>query len=437
MEKFVIVKDTVKKVKRFNLAGRTLEFKIKPLPENEEPVGWIRDAINQVITKRHPRPKALEIEWPSLSAPRISLKGDGWVRFRPVEEVTHDDVWGIISSIYQSKFWAWASLQQFQRGMWNASRNSITINNKDNMCLPRALVVAIAYTSKDTEKNKVRRDIGKLQTQRAVQLCDQAGVVIPEEGCGIPELQHFQQHLKQYKIVVYQFGNKGRDIIFKGSTTGPTLNLIYHKGHYNVITSLTAAFCVKVRVQHVNNRLHAPKKLKSLVLTVNVALEDKCVMTIIKTHDRWGTVRFVKKIRRCEQCHKTVQSSRQHTCEEIYCKICKSHVPSNHLCYIQPDTSAPQLDNLLFVFYDLETRQEKILEDGSLLHEPNLSHNGQAFDHQFVLNYILTNTDLTPELIMRGTKIISMVVENVKFLDSLQLFPHGSFEASKGFRIGR
>ncbi|KAJ8954632.1 hypothetical protein NQ317_002427, partial [Molorchus minor] len=319
------------------------------------------------------------------------------------------------------------------------------------------------------KKNKVRRDIGKLQTQRAVQLCDQSGVVIPEEGCGIPELQHFQQHLKQYKIVPPSVVH----IIVK--------NVIY-------LIILKTSTGVEVRVQHVNNRLHAPKKLKSLVLTVNVALEDKCVMTIIKARSM-GTVRFVKKFADVNSAIKPCKAVDSIPMEERYCKICKSHVPSNHLCYIQPDTSAPQLDNLLFVFYDLETRQEKILEDGSLLHEPNLcvykqccdvclntdkkfcekcglrlqvvkfndvissfihhlltirkkfkhvvviAHNGQAFDHQFVLNYILTNTDLTPELIMRGTKIISMVVENVKFLDSLNYFPMALSKLPKAFGL--
>ncbi|KAJ8909931.1 hypothetical protein NQ315_005650 [Exocentrus adspersus] len=51
MEKFVIAKDFVKRVRRFNLMGRTLEFKIKSIPEGQEPVSWVRDAINQVIAK--------------------------------------------------------------------------------------------------------------------------------------------------------------------------------------------------------------------------------------------------------------------------------------------------------------------------------------------------------------------------------------------------
>ncbi|XP_018571114.1 uncharacterized protein LOC108910853 [Anoplophora glabripennis] len=103
--------------------------------------------------------------------------------------------------------------------------------------------VAIGYVNKDKDQTKVRRDIGKLQTLRANELLQAASVTIPKEGCGIPELQQFQQYLKDYCIVVYQYGTKGHDVIFKGVAKDLKLNLIYHKDHYNVITSLTAAFC--------------------------------------------------------------------------------------------------------------------------------------------------------------------------------------------------
>lgn len=43
--------------------------------------------------------------------------------------------------------------------------------------------------------------------------------------------------------MVYKYGSKGRNVIFKGTVKGPSLNLLYHTKHYNVITSLTAAFC--------------------------------------------------------------------------------------------------------------------------------------------------------------------------------------------------
>lgn len=67
-----------------------------------------------------------------------------------------------------------------------------------------------------------------------------------------------------------------------------------------------------------------------------------------------------------------VKRDRTHICGEVYFKIYKAQVPADHPCYMQTDAEAPKTDDLLFIFYDLETRQEKVLKDDSLLHEPNL-----------------------------------------------------------------
>ena len=64
-----------------------------------------------------------------------------------------------------------------------------------------------------------------------------------------------------------------------------------------------------------------------------------------------------------------------------------------------------------------------------------VAHNGQGYDHQFVLNYILTKTRHTPELIMRGTKIISMELDNLKFIDSLNFLPMGVAALPKAFGL--
>lgn len=52
-----------------------------------------------------------------------------------------------------------------------------------------------------------------------------------------------------------------------------------------------------------------------------------------------------------------------------------------------------------------------------------IAHNGQGYDHQFVLKYLLEQTDLKPEIIKRGSKLIMMIISNIKFLDSLNYFP--------------
>ncbi|KAJ8910238.1 hypothetical protein NQ315_002562 [Exocentrus adspersus] len=256
MEKFVIAKDFVRKVRRFNLTGRTLEFKIKPIPGGAEPVSWIRDAINQVIAKGieglHPGDQVAF----SFCCKQFS-RGEGWLKFRAARDVTYDDVWKVISDIYQSNS-SGLNTETFCLGVTSVKmpagrgrgrnynsyneecakrKGIISINNKDNMCLPRALAVAIAFATKDPEMVKIRKDTGKIQRDKAIELTKNAAVTIPVAGCVIPELQQFQRHLTGFKIVVYKYGTKGRDVIFKGAEEeeeeeAPSLNLLYHEGHY-------------------------------------------------------------------------------------------------------------------------------------------------------------------------------------------------------------
>ncbi|KAJ8960358.1 hypothetical protein NQ317_010175 [Molorchus minor] len=101
MEKVTMVNDIVKKVKRFNLAGRTLEFKIEPVPRDIESVGWIRDAVNQVIAEETDGLQPGDQVAFSFCS-RDFKRGEGWISFRPVEKVTYGYDWRVIFNVYQS-----------------------------------------------------------------------------------------------------------------------------------------------------------------------------------------------------------------------------------------------------------------------------------------------------------------------------------------------
>lgn len=119
----------------------------------------------------------------------------------------------------------------------------IKVNN-NNLCLPIAIVFGKAFIDKDSDYKKLCK-VKSLQTKTAEELLATCNIEIPEEGSGICELQKFQNYLKDYKITVYQYGFKGRNVIFEGKTEGLPINLLYNENHYNVITSLTSAFCCK------------------------------------------------------------------------------------------------------------------------------------------------------------------------------------------------
>ncbi|KAJ8912834.1 hypothetical protein NQ315_014417 [Exocentrus adspersus] len=337
------------------------------------------------------------------------------------------------------------------------------------MCFPLALVVASAYATRNPEQVKIRKDVGKIQTQMALQLMEGAGVVISEGGCSIPELQH------EFKVVVYTYGNKGRDVMFKGSEEAPCLNLLYHEGQYNVIISLTfAAFCCIYYCEACHIPYDHKNGVEERALVVNkvppVHKVPRLHMKIIKgqrcctNHMKPGScenISICQQIKRCEECLKAVKSNRKHVCSEKYL----NHVPADHMCYMQPDTRKPKSEDLLFVFYYLKTRQEKVQQDGIHLHEPNLfqwcnnclnSKSGMIWTKCGVrlqvlksaepispfVHHILTlrkkskQTHLNPELIMRGTEIIMMEVGNVKLLDSLNYFPMALSKLPKAFRLG-
>lgn len=265
MQNIDIVKNCEKNVRRFNLRGRTIEFKIKPVPSDENAISWVKDAIKQAVCSVTEDVQPNDKIGFSLCAKNFE-KGEVWINFQDAEKVTFNDIWGVLEKIYQSNssgldtdtFCLKATIVRLPKGKGRSRHNNynsfieecgmrrgiVTINNKDRLCLPRALVVAVALVDADPEYIKVRRDIGKTQTTRAKTLMREAGVIeISEAGAGIPELQKFQQHLTNYKVVVYRYKGKGRDVIFSGPGEGKKLNLLFHDGHYNVITSLTAAFC--------------------------------------------------------------------------------------------------------------------------------------------------------------------------------------------------
>ncbi|KAJ8956141.1 hypothetical protein NQ317_014054 [Molorchus minor] len=224
----ICLADALKKIKRFNYTGRTLEFKIKPIPPGKEPVQWLRDAINRMV-KKVPRDSRTSDQ---VSFNFCSKKGlsnavmAGCVFGLSKKKSKYDDLWDMISGAKEE-------LRKYNNYHEECLKRGriITINNRNNLCLPLALITAISYVNKRPFVDQ------------------KAGVTIPEDGCGMDELEQFQRELHGYKIVVYMYGNKSRDVMFEGPNDGKKLNLLYHKGHYNVITSLTSAFCTRFYCQ--------------------------------------------------------------------------------------------------------------------------------------------------------------------------------------------
>ena len=149
----------------------------------------------------------------------------------------------------------------------------ITINNNDNLCLARALVVAVARIEKDPKYKRIRDSKSNIQLQRALELHQAANV--PLGPCGMDEVKLFQKYLTNYQIIVVS-GDHNDSIIYPpeppGTDEKQSINLYFHAKHFDVITSIPG---------------------------------------------------FLNKVYFCHRCHKAYSSTCDHLCQDM-CRSCRA-----------------------------------------------------------------------------------------------------------------
>jgi hypothetical protein len=205
--------------------------------------------------------------------------------------------------------------------------------------------------------------------------------------------------------------------------------------------------------------------------------------------------RVCKKAKICNVCNTTKQ--KRHVCiDEKYCSNCKSTVKMDHLCYILTEEEKIKTNKKKenqcrgYIFYDYECYEDK---NNGGIHVPNLvkankmcvncifskncldgctsgfetfwnnedfcdwlfdkkhkgytaiAHNFKGYDGILVLDYIKrkrTGFESAPDLLMNGTKIMTMTFRGIRFIDSLNFiqfplekFPDafGLIEMKKGY----
>jgi hypothetical protein len=119
-------------------------------------------------------------------------------------------------------------------------KQSITDVKAEKKCLAHALIIGIARLTNDSNYNsyrrgfKIRPAVDNLLATKGINL---------ENGGGIPELMKFQEHFKEFRIVVFG-GLNCDDIVFDGQVEyEKRINLLYDdvSKHYHVIGNLTGA----------------------------------------------------------------------------------------------------------------------------------------------------------------------------------------------------
>ena len=131
-------------------------------------------------------------------------------------------------------------------------RSIVRIKNEDDLCLARALVVAIAKIEEDPGYKVLADSRKRVQEDKAKELHLLANV--PFGPCGIPQVEKFEEYLKGYEINIVS-ADHNNSIIYPPNPSANDVKPIYlylHHNHYDVITKMPgflskSYFCHKCR----------------------------------------------------------------------------------------------------------------------------------------------------------------------------------------------
>ena len=367
----------------------------------------------------------------------------------------------------------------------------ITIRNKDDFCLARALAVAIARIEKHPKYNQIIDSRAHIQLDKALDLHQAANV--PLRPCGLNEAELFQQHLTNYQIIVVS-GDHNNAIIYPPeppSNPDPekSIYLYFHANHFDVITSLPGFlnknyFCHRCHKAYDHNTDHFCANMCRSCRGFGCELEGDGIVcnecdrlsqnqTCYDHHkgpiDGGRTV--CETIRKCPGCGKAMHVRKLkdggHICGKKCptCGVIFQPKDTDHLCYIQQQEQEEETSYNHLLFFDFEATQEH----GD--HRPNLcvvydeekevalfqghdtvkefcrwlftpqhegciaiAHNFKGYDSYFIIKFLNENA-IRYDIIYRGAKCLTMTIPsfNIKFIDSLNFIPMGLAKFPKTF----
>ena len=274
-------------------------------------------------------------------------------------------------------------------------------NTNDNMCLTRAVAVAMARGCMEKRAfYRMKQENSVIQRREAEKLCESAGLD-PQQRCGLDEVQRLQASMPGFRLCVF-IDQHGRECVFKGpSTPGcKTVYLLLHQEHFYAILYPCQAFekvfvCEKCIVFYNHKGEHRCEGICERcfgpALHNNPAIpfkrcpdchhsfpEGECFSNhqSLKLHNSEFTKCQTFKF--CVACEKSysVQRGQKHLCGFVYCNYCKNNVLENHLCYMSGWNEKEKNPkwNYITIYYDIETTQCDPLDDNETIfeHKPNL-----------------------------------------------------------------
>ncbi|KAJ8020849.1 putative DNA polymerase [Holothuria leucospilota] len=306
-----------------------------------------------------------------------------------------------------------------------SKKSIIRIQNRDTMCLARALVTARArleYENGDKSVNweNIRKGLSE-QTRQAKELQTEAGACTTSSNI-LDDVPKYQNIMTDYQILIVPMtGYRRNGFLFKGpEKSSKKLYILFTSNHFHVITSMKGFlecgyFCERCwkgfkTIEHhrctnmceccFNNvrdgcSLEKWKECEDCLRWFkSISCYDRHKkapepMTNSKKASKAKAV--CDRIKWCAKCQSTIKD--QHKCGYAYCGSCKTRQPIDHLCYMQPlrkesqerDEDKDEGDDgtefeikptkrrkeQVYIFFDFECRQDEKGENGEFLHVVN------------------------------------------------------------------
>ena len=273
-------------------------------------------------------------------------------------------------------------------------KSVIPINNRDNLCLARALVVNMARIEKDPRYDQITRPDSTVQRERAFDLHEAANV--PLGPCGLNEVDLFQQHLVNYQIIVVS-GDQDNAIIYPyqpraNPNPEKSIYLYYQANHFDAVSSLPAFlnmnyFCHTCHkgYDHTTDHLctgmcHSCRGFGCVIQDGGIECNecDRLFKNQV-CYDRHkqepvngGGRTVCEKIRKCPKCKQSmdVRKIRAHQCVDNKkcptCKIGRNPNDHNHKCYMQQLEPKEESSYTQLLFFDFECTQEHGIHEVNL-----------------------------------------------------------------------
>ena len=263
----------------------------------------------------------------------------------------------------------------------------ICINNKDDLCLARALVVGIARIEKDPRYNSIMDSRCNVQGRRAHDLHQAANV--PLGPCGLKEVALFQDYLVHYQIIVVS-GDQNNTIIYPprppaNPNPEKSIYLYYQANHFDVITKLpgflnTNYFCHTCHKGYDHTTDHLCDGMCKSCRGVGCTIENNGM--VCQECDRFfknqacydrhkqepingGGRTVCQAVRKCPNCLKSmdVRKLNKHPCvDNKECPTCGAVLnpnDPNHKCYMQQEQPNEEPSYAQLLFFDFECNQER------------------------------------------------------------------------------